>query len=43
MMMDDEDDFMELLQLMLAENQGDDLEDELLACMGLVCYGLDDG
>ena len=31
-----------LLQLMLAEQQGDEFEDELLACVGLVCYGLED-
>ena len=40
--MDDEDDFVYLLQLMLAEQQGDELEDELLACVGLVCYGLEE-
>jgi len=37
--MDDEDEFVLLLQLMLAEQQGDEFEDELLACVGLVCYG----
>jgi hypothetical protein len=43
--MDDEDDFVHLLQLMLAEQQRDDeMEDELLlvACVGLVCYGLEE-
>ena len=40
--MDDEDEFVHLLQLMLAEQQGDELEDELLACVGLVCYGLEE-
>ena len=40
--MDDEDEFVLLLQLMLAEQQGDEFEDELLACVGLVCYGLEE-
>lgn len=42
--MDDEDEFVHLLQLMLAEQQGDEFEDELrvLACIGLVCYGLEE-
>jgi hypothetical protein len=42
--MDDEDEFqvVHLLQLMLAEQQGDEFEDELLACVGLVCYGLEE-
>ena len=40
--MDDKDDFLHLLQLMLIEQQGEDLEDELLACVGLVCYGLEE-
>ena len=40
---DSEDEFMHLLQLMLAgEQQGDEFEDELLACVGLVCYGLEE-
>jgi hypothetical protein len=40
-LMDDEEDFLHLLQLMLAEQQGDELEDEVLASfkLGLVCYG----
>jgi hypothetical protein len=40
--MDDEDEFVLLLQLMLANQQGDEFEDELLACVGLVCYGLEE-
>jgi hypothetical protein len=39
--MDNEDEkFVLLLQLMLAEQQGDEFEDELLACVG--CYGLEE-
>ena len=42
--MDDEDEFVLLwkLQMMLTEQQGDEFEDELLACVGLVCYGLEE-
>ena len=40
--MDDDEDFVHLLQLMLAEQQGDELEDEVLASVGLVCYGLEE-
>ena len=40
---DNEEEFAHLLQLMLAEQQGDEFEDELLlACVGLVCYGLEE-
>ena len=43
--MDDnsEDEFVNLLQLKVAsEQQGDKFEDELLAYVGLVCYGLEE-
>jgi hypothetical protein len=40
--MDNEDEFMHLLQFMLAEQQEDEFEDELSACVGLVCYGLEE-
>ena len=45
--MDDDSDleeFLHMLQLMLAEQEGDNFEDELLvvACIGLVCYGLEE-
>ena len=40
---DSEDEFVHLLQLMLVgEQQPDEFEDELLACVGLVCYGLEE-
>ena len=39
---DFEDEFLHLLQLTLAEQQGDDFEDELLACVGLVFYGVEE-
>ena len=31
-----------MLQLILVEQQGDDFEDDLLACVGLVYYGLEE-
>ena len=42
--MDDdlEGEFVHLLQSMLAGEQQDEFEDELLACVGLVCYGLEE-
>ena len=42
--MDDDSEYevLNLLQLMLAEQQGDEFEDELLACVGLVYYGLEE-
>jgi hypothetical protein len=39
---DSEYEYLNLLQLMLAEQQGDEFEDELLACVGLVYYGLEE-
>ena len=40
--LDDDDGFVHLLQMMLDEQQGDEFEDELIACVGLVCYGLEE-
>lgn len=41
---DSEDEFVHRLLLMPAGQQGDEFEDdsELLACIGLVCYGLEE-